>query len=330
MDHDEYDDIELSNDMQAALEREEAKAAKAKAKAEPADDDLDDDDDFDLLGEDEDDFDDDDDSTGEDEDDDEDADEDADEDEAAADDRADAGKKPRADDKPKSKAAKRIEDLAAKRREAEAAQFAAEMRAIELEQRLEAIEARQASEKPKVAAQPPRKEDFEYGEVDPAYIDATVEYRMAEKTAEFENSRNTAVEEERAAAKKAHYQKRLAAVAKEGKEKFGEKYDKIVNNTNFPGEVALEILDSTHGVDISYYLAKNIGKLRELTMMSAKDRTKAFGRLEERFSVRASTGKKRSTAPTTPGKKPGRKPTGAESRYGPDSQDAFDKAFFAR
>lgn len=317
----EFDGVEMT-----AESRMLAEEAERKQNAKPETDE--DDDDFNLLGDD----DDDDDITkyyvdgdGSDEDD-----EDEDEDVSAA--AADHDEvKPEA--KPKSKAQMRIAELAEKRREAEKEAFDAQMKNVELERRLEALEKGKAEATPKVTITPkPDPKDFAYGEVDSKYIDALVEHRLSTERAKFHQEQGVTETQRKQAASVDHYKKRLAHISTEGAKKFGPNYDKVVNTVDFPADVARDILDSDQGVDISFYLAKNIGKLREMTTMSSTERAKAVGRLEERFSASASAGKKRTDAPSTPsrrGKSPGRKPKADEAKYGPDDQDAFDAAFFS-
>jgi hypothetical protein len=234
-----------------------------------------------------------------------------------------AGKK-----KPQSKAQKRIKELAEKRREAEKQAFEAEMRALALEERLAALEKAKPAAAPAPSVTPaPRAEDFEYGEVDPKYIDAMVEHKLSTERAKFQREQEEAQERQTHEQRKAHYQARLAEVTEQGNKRFKD-FDAIVNSTQFPGDVAVAVLDSDYGVDIAYYLAKNIGKLREVSLMDANQRAKVIGRLEERFSAHASAGKKRSKAPETPGRKAGKKRV-ANSQYGPDDQDEFDKVFYS-
>lgn len=242
---------------------------------------------------------------------------------------------PVARQKGKQTAQERIEELAAKRREAEAAAFKAEMAVIEERKRREELEARIAAlesgkEKPS-ALRKPNPDDFKYGEVDTAYVEAMVEYRLSEERAKFQDERRTQDEQQENERKKAHYQARLAKVSEDGNKRFPD-FDTIVNSVQFPSTVALDILDSDQGVDIAYYLGKNIGKLRELTHMTDAQRAKAIGRLEERFSARSSAGKKTSKAPDTPNRKSTRSggKAGDTSKYGPENQDDFDRAFYGR
>lgn len=238
-------------------------------------------------------------------------------------------------EKPKSKAQERIEELAAKRRTAEADAFKAEMEVVEerklrakLEERLAALESGTAV--PTSRPRKPDPADFAYGEVDNKYVDALVEYRLSEERDRFQQEQGTVRQREDDERQKAHYMKRLNDIKQEGAKKFGAKFDAAVDTAPFPKEIARDMLDSDFGVDISYYLANNISKLRELSRMDATQRAKAMGRLEERFSARSSAGKKTTNAPSTPGRKAANKADKADPRYGPDNQDDFDRAFFGR
>lgn len=316
---DEDDSVELSNDMaQAAAEEEERRAAAAAAAEE------DEDDDDDLLE-----SDDDDDDTS--------ASAQADEDDEEEDDEPSLTRVPKVARKKegqKQTAKERIEELAEKRREAEAQAFKAEMRLIEEQKAREALEARIAALETGGGSAPrakkPSPDDFKYGEVDPDYINAQVEYRLTEERAKFQSEQAERSKSEENERLKQHYQSRLAKVSEEGNKRFRD-FDKIVNSVDFPGDVARDILDSDQGVDISYYLGKNVSKLRELTLMSPTERAKAMGRLEERFSARSSAGKKTSKAPDTPGRKAtGKRKSADEAKYGPENQDDFDRAFYGR
>jgi signal recognition particle GTPase len=327
------DAIEFSPDL-AAAQAEEERKRKAREAAELEDDD---DDDFDLLGDDDqdddgDDPDDSDDDTGSDGDDDD----DDDLDDADGDDEDDdvpaAARVPKVKkgEKPKSKAQLRIEELAEKRRVAEKGQYDAELKLVQLEKRLEQLETGGGPTRRAPAdLKEPDPKDFEYGAADDDYVNAMVDYKVALKRAEWEEENGKSTKQAKEQALVEHYQDRYTKVQAAGAKKYGEKF-KLVEETNFPSELARDLLDSDYGVDISYYLANNIGQLRKVVTMTDAQRAKAIGRLEERFSASASAGKKRSKAPETPGRKAKKKVTTDESRYGPDDQDAFDKAFWGR
>lgn len=329
---DNDDDLE-SVDMSADSLRMAEEAEKAKKVKPPVDDADDEDDDsppynpadYDDSLSDLDDDEDDDDQAPDDEDEDDDED-------AGGDGHRDAPRAKR-EEKPKSKAQKRIEELAEKRRAAESEAFQAQMQVVQLEQRLAALEQGGGAQAQEVKIKPePNPDDFKYGEVDTKYIDAMVEHKLSKERAKFQEEQQKETRDQENARRKDHYLSRLKTFEADGKKKFGADYDKVVNSVDFPGTIAMEILDSDQGVDISFYLAKNIGKLREFAAMDPIKRAKEMGKLEERFSVRSSTVKKRSNAPDTPsrkGKSPGDRRKGVDAKYGPDDQDDFDKALWS-
>lgn len=238
------------------------------------------------------------------------------------------------EEKTKTKAQARIAELAEKRRIAEKEAFDAQMRNLELERRLAALEqGNQEKAAPKATVKPkPDPKNYDYGEVDNKYIDDLVEHKLSVERAKFQEEQGASEAQRKQAESVEHYKKRLAVISSEGKRKFGDSYDKVVNTVDFPADVARDILDSDQGVDISFYLAKNITKLREMTSMSATERAKVIGRLEERFSASASAGKKRTDAPSTPsrrGKPASKRQSEDVAKYGPDDQDAFDRALFS-
>ena len=327
--------VDMSPDMLRAAKEAEAAAKRAKGQGEDDDND-DDEDDFDLLEDDG--SDDDPDTSGGDEDD-PDSDDDPDEDDPDEDgledddDHDGIARVPKVAKGKKSKktAQDRIEELAEKRRDAEAAQFAAEMAVVEKDKAIENLTARlEALEQGGGKGAPAEKPDpsnFEYGEVDQKYIDAVVDWRVAVETGKLKKQQTDALTDAEKDRLIKHYQTASNKAEAEGAKKYGDKFD-VVKRTPFSGEVARAVLDSDHPVDISYYLARNVGKLRELTKMDSAQRAKALGRLEERFSARTSAAKKRTKAPDTPGRKAKPRSSKVDSKYGPEDQDEFDKAFW--
>jgi len=225
----------------------------------------------------------------------------------------------------KPSAKDRIKELAEKRRAAEQAQLAAEMRAIELERRLEALE--KGAERAPAAVKKPDPADFRYGEVDPDFVEATVNYRVWERDqAESETRRQQ--EAQRTEAETAtHYRKRLTNVLTEGKKKY-RGFEDAVMATDYEPALARLVLDSDRAVDIAYHLSKNGSDLLALTRANPQERLRILGRLEGSLSA-ASAAKKVTKAPPAMGRKPKRQSAG-DGKYGPDDQDAFDRAFFSR
>lgn len=327
--------IDFSPDLIAAQQAEAEKRAREQAEH----DDEDEDDDAGSFDEDDADDDDEDDTShaeGSDDDDDDDdlgdADRDDDDDDDASIARVPKVKKGEGGKRKKQTAQERIEELAEKRRLAEKGQYDAELKVVELEARLEALEKGDGPRKTTSAKdlKQPDPKDFEYGSADDDYVKALVDYEVAKEKEAWLAEHGQSAEESEKQRQINHYKARYAKVQTEGEKKYGEKF-KIVEDTNFPSALARDLLDSDQGVDISYFFANNIGELRKVVSMTDAQRAKAIGRLEERFSASASAGKKRSKAPETPSRKnTRRKQSKDDSRYGPDDQDAFDKAFWGR
>lgn len=257
--------------------------------------------------------------TDEDEDDSDDQDDDAESDEGDGDE---------ADDqrggRGKQTAQDRIKELAKLRRDAEKAAFELEMKNIELERRL-AERADSTDKAPKA----PAPKDFTYGEVDPDYLAAVVDYKVALRE---ESIRADAAKTARIAAEdkaNEHYGRRLAEVMATGKQRFKD-FDEVVGSTSYPADLARLILDSENAVDIAYHLSNNVGDLRALTRANASERARAIGRMEGRFSATSAAKKKTTSAPEALGSRQSRESHKTDGRFGPDSQDDFDKAFFSR
>lgn len=262
---------------------------------------------------DEDESDDDSDDEG-DESDDEGEDEDKDEDEPTA-------RKPRT-------AKERIKELARLRREAEQAAFDADMRAMALEKQL-----REGGRTASTAKELPPKPDpskFTYGEVDPDYIKASIDYGIAEKEVELraklegESSTRTDAEVQE------HYRKRVGEVMAAGEKKFPGKFEKVVGSVNFDPALARLIVDSDRAVDIAYHLCNNLTELRALTRASDVERARKLGQLEGRLSAVPAGKRTRTQAPDTPGTRRRREVPADEAKYGPRDLDAFEKAFYRR
>lgn len=258
-----------------------------------------------------------------------DLDDDADEDDSGAADEDEDEESDLKAEKPKEKkkqtAKERIAELARLRRAAEKAAFEAELRAQDLERQLNEKPAAKAADLPAK----PQAKDFVYGEVDPGYQDALVEYRVAEQMAtqraQFEASKTTETE----ATVAARYQARLAEVMEKGAKRHKD-FEESVNGTKFDSHLARLVLDSDNAVDIAYFLSNNVSELRKATFATPEERARIIGRLEGRFSASSAARKQRTGAPEPIGRdKAGRRKRVEDTQYGPSSQDDFDKAFWS-
>lgn len=300
------DDIEDHGDVEVAAGPNNDKLPGAEDQADDQDDDLE-------GGEDDSDDQDDDSDDGE-----------GDSDDSGADDES----APKADaaagaKKPKATASDRIKELARLRRDAERTAFDLELKNIELEKRLAAAGGEKPAELPKA----PNPKDFPYGEVDPDYLSAIVDHKVAVRTHEIQAK---AAEGQQAAgeeALRARYATRYSEVAAAGEKKFPG-FKKLVETTPFDVELARMVLDSENAVDIANHLVHNISELRELTRLNSTERARRLGRLEGKMS--ATSAVKKTKAPDPLGSRKSKEPPESVTKYGPESQDSFDKAFFMR
>lgn len=240
------------------------------------------------------------------------------EDDSAKDRADDAADEPRKD---KRSAQDRIKELAKLRREAEQAAFELEMRNIELERQL-AERTGSKDEAPK----PPNPKDFTYGEVDPDYLTAMVDHKVALREVDIRTEAAKAAKQAEEGEIRAKYEKRLATVMTDGGKRFKD-FEAVVGKTPYTPQIAQMILDSENAVDIAYYLANNVGELRTLVRAGVSEQARVIGRLEGRFSA-ASAVKKKTKAPEALGSHRSRESSKADGQFGPDNQDDFDKAFF--
>ena len=240
------------------------------------------------------------------------------------DDGAEAESEPLAAARVKPTAKERIKELATKRREAERLQFEAEMRSIELQRQLDA--ARLAAPPAAQAMKKPDPNTYKYGEMDSDYQDDRLEFRMWER--DQEKAKNGQAQSQVAAEEQrlTHYRTRLETVIADGTKRYTGFRDAI-DRTPYEPELARMVLDSDRAVDIAYHLSKNGADLLRLTRASKDERLRILGQLEGKLSV-ASTAKKATQAPPAMGSKK-RAPVTNSGKYGPDDQDAFDRAFYS-
>lgn len=199
--------------------------------------------------------------------------------------------------KKKGGAKERIEELAAKRREAEAAAFEAEMKLVEMQRQLEELRAKTA---PADAPRRPDPADFVYGETDPEYVQARIDFEVGEKLRATEKAQRDAAEKAEIDRLKAHYASRAEEVMAEGEKKYPG-FGKAVNGLRLDGGVVQMVLDSEQAVDVTHYLVHNLGDLRALTQADPAQRARLLGRLEGRLSASAAAGKRvESKAPPRP------------------------------
>lgn len=297
--HDEEDSVELSNDMAAAQDDEPTGSVERTAHGEAVED---------VPEDDEDDAEGDDDAQ-----DDQDADEDAD------------GEAPPAKGKGKQTARERIEELARSRREAQQQAFAAELREIEKDRRIAELEARMGGGAASEDDPEPNPSDFTYGHVDDQYVNAVVDWRARQQVREIQQQEQVRQNQQQEMQVRQHYMTRMNEVLESGEKKHPG-FKEAVNATTYDGDLARQVLDSDIAVDLAFHLANNLDDLRSLLKATPAERARHLGRIEGRLSA-PSAAKKRTRAPEPPGS--GRVRSATSTRYGPDDQDEFDKAYFS-
>lgn len=186
----------------------------------------------------------------------------------------------------KQTAQERIDELTRARREAE-------RRADDLQKRLEALEQRAPREVPpkeetpepakSEAEGPPKPDDFEFGELDSAYIAAVVDYQTEKRWEEF---RQRDAAERQQAAVRAKFEQQIT----QGREKYPDFDEKVVQGAQagtWPLSATLGVLlvESEVGEDIAYELASNPSEAERVFRLPDVEQARYFGRLEAKFSA---------------------------------------------
>lgn len=209
----------------------------------------------------------------------------------------------------KKLAGKRINERTRELKQAERERDAERRRNDTLEQRLAALEKGGLTEQPNKPTvgtdELPKPADFEYGELDAAYIRALARYETRQ---ELKAERTTQQEEQqrRAAAQQAsEFTQAKDALVTAGAKKYEDFDDVVLGNTysednpaGWPLSETLGnlILTSETGPDVAYYLATHIKEARQIYGKSPIEQAAYFGRLEAKLSS--------SSDATTPAPKP--------------------------
>lgn len=205
--------------------------------------------------------------------------------EEGATDEVQAPKKPVPPPKKQQTAQERINELTRAFREAE-------RRAEDLQKRLEAQEKRpappeedppHATKTPAEPKGPPKPDDFEFGELDSAYIAAVVDYQTEKRWEEF---RQRDAAERQQAAVRAKFEQQIT----QGREKYPDFDEKVVRGARegtWPLSETLGVLlvESEVGEDIAYELASNPSEAERVFRLPNMEQARYFGRLEAKFSA---------------------------------------------
>lgn len=243
---------------------------------------------------------------------------DEDEDDAGDEDEDDAGDDDDAKDKDDKKperrklsVSERMRQLTRGRGEAERRAEATARENAELKARIEALE---RGEKPPVKTDDkakgvdgrPDPSKFKYGEVDPEYLDAMIDWKTDQRLAKIEKDRE---EQTRAAELKevtAELEGLRDAMAEKGVAEFGDDYMDVVikgaieNKWPVSPIIADLTLRSEVGHKVAHHLATNPKEAREVYGKSPIAQAAYFGRLEAKFLTAKAAPAKQPSPPNAP------------------------------
>lgn len=254
-----------------------------------------------------------------------------------------------ADDAGKHKSAQaRIDRAVGRQREAERERDAARTEKAALEARLAAIEARvngngnanaNGQQQQRQADGVPQPTDYQYGELDAAYIRDLAKYEARQEILaqqQQHQARTTTADQQR-------QQEAFKAKADEFRDRGVDKYDDfedVVFDNSVPiSPIMAELaFDSDHGPDILYALAQDLKEAKRVSALSPARQAAWFGRKEAELSSEASDADEdehgnppQATSPKTP-QAPPPPQTRTRGSGGPQrvSADTSDFAAFER
>lgn len=164
----------------------------------------------------------------------------------------------------------------------------------------------------------PNPADFQYGEVDPKYLDARVEYRVQKELADKQATAAAEQETQQQEAANAQLRDQWDDIGNRGIEAY-EDFEAVVlaaaneNKWALTKTMAEEIPKSPVAVDIAYHLAKNPKTAANIAKKSIIEQGKELGKLEA-----AIINKKKLASSKVPGAVPppqGRKPRGNGGKF---------------
>lgn len=229
--------------------------------------------------------------------------------------------------KRKKSARERIAELTKARRQAEREANALKAELDALKADIEAIKkgvlkTTEEGDKVEDKLEPPSPEDFEFGEVDPKYIQAKVDFEV--KRALLEQRK--VEEEEKKRQEQAAHKEKLAQLVEEriakGVAEFPDFQEVVLEGDNIPisDEASLAIIMHDEGHKIAYHLATHQEEVERISKLPAVLQVLEIGRIAARLSPPkgASSQKKVSKAP-----KPVERARGAGGKFapGPDTED---------
>lgn len=215
-------------------------------------------------------------------------------------------------DKSKKTVQQRINELTRERREAERRAQEAERQLAEQRQS-QSPEGQQGQEgltdgqdqSKQGQSAPPKPEDYTYGEVDPDYQSALVEYKVNERLSSFEQKLQEERQREAAEKQNQELAQKWEQQTQAGKEKYSDFEEKVVlgaseGNWKLSEDMGKLVLDSPVGADVAYYLASNPGEADKIYNKDPSEQARIFGRLEAQFSSSSEDAKPKKKATQAP------------------------------
>lgn len=204
------------------------------------------------------------------------------------------------EDKKASSAQERINKAIGKQRAAERALAASERRYADLEARMRRIEGgglppqqRERNVQPEPDQDtPPDPQDYKFGDLDGKYISDLARYETRKEIREEQARRAQAQEHERRSEAREIAQSKFRNFETEGLARYPDFYEVVTEtakNKEWPLSDFLGalIVDSEHGPDIAYHLARNPEEAKEVYNMPPAKQARWFGRREAVLSSEA-------------------------------------------
>lgn len=135
----------------------------------------------------------------------------------------------------------------------------------------------------------PRPADYEFGELDAAYIDAVVEYKTGKAIAQRLADQDRKAQTSTATAAQAEFEQKVSKFGTSGSKLYDDFADVVVQGARdgawpLSATVGELLFDSEHGPDIAYYLATHVDEAKAMMAKTPTAQAAAFGRLEASFS----------------------------------------------
>lgn len=177
---------------------------------------------------------------------------------------------------------------------------------------------------------------FPYGEIDPAFIQALVDYQSKRNLREFERRQQEIRQKEIAEEAARRAQKRATEIVERGIRKYADFKESVVDTAqrgDWPlSQTILNLaLNSEVGEDVLYYLATNADNAQEIAAKPDIEQALYFGRLEARFLLsRKDTKSPKSKPNVSKAPQPVRQARGSISKVETDDESGSFADFEAK